>query len=125
MINVESKILSVSKGSELAQKARELQFHFDTEGTPVMIGGGLLAHTIIGVNFDEVTGSVQYLILDPHYTGAEDIKTITGKVIIVMNQIFTIFIFIFRDGLVGKTLNSGKKIHFIIYAYQLDPKDIK
>lgn len=94
MINVESKILSVSNGSELAQKARELQFHFDTEGTPVMIGGGLLAHTIIGVNFDEITGSVQYLILDPHYTGAEDIKTITGKVIISKNRIFLNFFLI-------------------------------
>ncbi|RNA29814.1 ufm1-specific protease 2 [Brachionus plicatilis] len=79
MINVDSKIMSISKGSELAQKARELQYHFETEGTPVMIGGGVLAHTIIGVNFDELTGSVQYLILDPHFVGAEDIKTISEK----------------------------------------------
>ncbi|RNA02590.1 ufm1-specific protease 2, partial [Brachionus plicatilis] len=41
--------------------------------------GGVLAHTIIGVNFDELTGSVQYLILDPHFVGAEDIKTISEK----------------------------------------------
>lgn len=80
MLNVDSKIMSVSKGSELADKARELQYHFETEGTPVMIGGGVLAHTIIGVDFDELTGEVKYLILDPHYTGGEDIKTITSKV---------------------------------------------
>lgn len=43
-------------------------------------GGGVLAHTIIGVDFDELTGEVRYLILDPHYTGSEDIKTITSKV---------------------------------------------
>ncbi|CAN5951166.1 unnamed protein product [Sphagnum jensenii] len=79
MLNVDSRIISVSKGSELADKARELEYHFETEGTPVMIGGGVLAHTIIGVNFDELTGEVNYLILDPHYTGGEDIKTITSK----------------------------------------------
>jgi hypothetical protein len=26
-----------------------------------------------------MTGEVKYLILDPHYTGGEDIKTITTK----------------------------------------------
>ena len=45
------------------------------------IGGGVLAHTIIGVDFNEITGDVKFLILDPHYTGSEDIKTITNKVI--------------------------------------------
>lgn len=43
-------------------------------------GGGVLAHTIIGIDFDELTGNVKYLILDPHYTGGEDIKTIINKV---------------------------------------------
>lgn len=45
-----------------------------------MIGGGVLAHTIVGVDFDELTGDVKFLIFDPHYTGGEDIKTITSKV---------------------------------------------
>jgi hypothetical protein len=79
MLNVDSRIISVSRGSELAEKARELEYHFESEGTPIMIGGGVLAHTIIGVDFDELTGEVNYLILDPHYTGGEDIKTITSK----------------------------------------------
>lgn len=79
MLGVESKMISVSRGSELNEKARELQYHFETVGTPVMIGGGVLAHTIIGVDFNEMTGDVKYLILDPHYTGTEDIKTITTK----------------------------------------------
>ena len=43
-------------------------------------GGGVLAHTIIGVDFNELTGDVKFLILDPHYTGSEDIKTIVNKV---------------------------------------------
>ena len=47
-------------------------------------GGGVLAHTIIGVDFNELTGEVKFLILDPHYTGTEDIKTITGKVSLIL-----------------------------------------
>ena len=43
-------------------------------------GGGVLAHTILGVDFNEVSGDLQFLILDPHYTGAEDLKTIQDKV---------------------------------------------
>ena len=42
-------------------------------------GGGVLAHTILGVDFNETTGDLKFLILDPHYTGAEDLKTILDK----------------------------------------------
>lgn len=42
-----------------------------------------MAHTIIGVDFSELTGDVKFLILDPHYTGGEDIKTITNKVLFI------------------------------------------
>lgn len=40
----------------------------------------MLAHTILGVSFNEVTGDVKFLILDPHYTGGEDIRVIQDKV---------------------------------------------
>lgn len=43
-------------------------------------GGGVLAHTILGVAWSETTGDIRYLILDPHYTGAEDLQVITEKV---------------------------------------------
>ena len=43
-------------------------------------GGGVLAHTILGVDYNEKTGDLKFLILDPHYTGAEDLKTIQDKV---------------------------------------------
>lgn len=45
-----------------------------------LAGGGVLAHTILGVAWSETTGDIRYLILDPHYTGAEDIQVITEKV---------------------------------------------
>ncbi|GAB6021508.1 Ufm1-specific protease 2 [Chamberlinius hualienensis] len=79
LIGITSKIMSVSSGSELASKGRELVNHFNTQGTPIMIGGGVLAHTIIGVDFNPNSGDIKFLILDPHYTGAEDIKVIHKK----------------------------------------------
>lgn len=79
LLGVTSKILFVSQGSELATKGRELANHFQTEGTPVMIGGGVLAHTILGVAWSENSGQIRFLILDPHYTGGEDLQTITDK----------------------------------------------
>lgn len=43
-------------------------------------GGGVLAHTILGVAWSENSGQIRFLILDPHYTGGEDLQTITEKV---------------------------------------------
>ena len=34
----------------------------------------MLAHAIAGIDFDEKSGAVRYLILDPHYIGSEDVK---------------------------------------------------
>ncbi|XP_072526084.1 ufm1-specific protease 2 [Salminus brasiliensis] len=79
LLGVTSKILFVSRGSELASKGRELANHFETMGTPIMIGGGVLAHTILGVAWSEISGQIRFLILDPHYTGGEDLQTVTDK----------------------------------------------
>lgn len=40
----------------------------------------MLAHTILGVAWNETTGQIKFLILDPHYTGAEDLQVILEKV---------------------------------------------
>ncbi|VDO79589.1 unnamed protein product [Heligmosomoides polygyrus] len=79
LLGVESRFIITNSGAEVAERARELALHFQTVGTPVMIGGGQLAHTILGVDFDENTGECQFLVLDPHYTGSEDLKTILAK----------------------------------------------
>lgn len=39
-----------------------------------------MAHTILGVAWNEITGHIKFLILDPHYTGAEDLQVILEKV---------------------------------------------
>ena len=35
------------------------------------LGGGVLAHTILGVEWNEETGDMRWLILDPHFTGVD------------------------------------------------------
>ncbi|KDR23802.1 probable Ufm1-specific protease 2 isoform X2 [Zootermopsis nevadensis] len=79
MLGVTSRILSVSSGEELGSLGGELAYHFKIEGTPIMIGGGVLAHTILGVDFNKNSGDLKFLILDPHYTGSEDLQIIQGK----------------------------------------------
>uniref|UniRef100_T1IZG3 Probable Ufm1-specific protease 2 n=1 Tax=Strigamia maritima TaxID=126957 RepID=T1IZG3_STRMM len=79
LIGVAAKIMNLSSGSDLSIKGRELAIHFKTQGTPIMIGGGVLAHTIIGVDFNDSTGDLKFLVLDPHYTGTEDLYIIQNK----------------------------------------------
>ena len=42
-------------------------------------GGGVLAHTIVGIAFNELTGDSRFVVLDPHYPGKEDLTTIHKK----------------------------------------------
>jgi hypothetical protein len=69
---ISAKVSSLSNGGEITTRSRELARHFDTHGTPVMIGGGVKAFTILGVAvhpFDD--DQSQFLILDPHYPGSD------------------------------------------------------
>ncbi|KAE9418904.1 hypothetical protein Angca_008223, partial [Angiostrongylus cantonensis] len=79
LLGIQSRYIITSSGAEVIEKARELSLHFETVGTPVMIGGAQLAHTILGVDFNEGSGECNFLVLDPHYTGSEDIKVVLGK----------------------------------------------
>ncbi|XGW28693.1 hypothetical protein V3C99_008466 [Haemonchus contortus] len=79
LLGIESRFIVTNSGAEVAERARELALHFQTVGTPVMIGGGQLAHTILGVDFDENSGDCAFLVLDPHYTGSEDLKVVLSK----------------------------------------------
>lgn len=78
LLGVCCKIINVRSGEELPEKCRELALHFETQGTPVMIGGGVLAYTLLGVDYNEVSGDCAFLILDPHYTGNDDLKKIVN-----------------------------------------------
>uniref|UniRef100_A0A2A4JZR1 Probable Ufm1-specific protease 2 n=1 Tax=Heliothis virescens TaxID=7102 RepID=A0A2A4JZR1_HELVI len=79
LLGVQSRIIFANTGAELQSYAHDLVHHFQTHGSPIMIGGGVLAHTILGVEFNSASNEIRYLILDPHYTGAEDLSTVISK----------------------------------------------
>ncbi|KAL1505588.1 hypothetical protein ABEB36_005118 [Hypothenemus hampei] len=79
LLGITCKILYVSSGEEMSTKGPELVNHFETQGSPIMIGGGVLAHTILGVDYNQQTGNLKFLILDPHYTGDENLNVIQNK----------------------------------------------
>jgi len=84
--DVMCKILHSPTGPKVAGFTKELINHFDALGSPVMIGGSVLAYTILGiaVNTEQETlpngqPDVKFLILDPHYTGSESTDAIIAK----------------------------------------------
>ncbi|TYJ99214.1 putative Ufm1-specific protease [Cucumis melo var. makuwa] len=78
LLGVSCKIINVRSGAELPEKCRELAAHFESQGTPIMIGGGVLAYTLLGVDYNEASGDCGFLILDPHYTGSDEVKKIVS-----------------------------------------------
>lgn len=80
-IGVSSRIVRLNSGEEIVAHVKELAAHFARDGTPIMIGGGVLAYTLLGVAFsDRPDSQPRLLILDPHYTGApNNLKAIKDK----------------------------------------------
>ncbi len=39
----------------------------------------MLAHTILGVDIDDESDAVKFLVLDPHYTGTDNITSVQNK----------------------------------------------
>lgn len=79
LLNVVCRLLNVQVGESINDFAHELANHFKKHGTPVMIGGGVLAHTILGVEINDETDDIRYLVLDPHYTGADQLMQVQNK----------------------------------------------
>ena len=77
VIGVDCKILSLKSGAEFKDHTEELIEHFNVYGTPIMIGGGVLAYTLLGIEL--TPKGAKYLILDPHYVGEENVQTIVSK----------------------------------------------
>lgn len=78
-MGIDSRILNVRTGAQMADLGPDLSMHFQSQGTPIMIGGGVLAHTILGIDYNAETNELKFLILDPHYTGADDLAVIQSK----------------------------------------------
>ncbi|KAK2964845.1 putative Ufm1-specific protease 2 [Blattamonas nauphoetae] len=81
--DIESKIINMQSGSEFDSHFSELFDHFRTQGTPIMIGGGVLAYTLLGIRQvitkQSPTPTIEYLILDPHFKGGERITDIINE----------------------------------------------
>jgi len=78
-LGVQCKTMSCNSGHDIGANARQLAHHFETQGTPVMIGGGQLAFTLLGVDFNDQTGEARFLIMDPHYVGPDELSSIQPK----------------------------------------------
>lgn len=94
LLGIDCKTINVSSGGELESRIPELIDHFESVGSPIMIGGGVLAHTIVGVAFDDATREGRFLILDPHYTGHHNINGIKEIVFQRTRGIFENILFI-------------------------------
>lgn len=79
LLQIDCRIHQCPSGEEMVGAGQILLRHFQTQGTPVMIGGGVLAHTILGVDYNQDIGSIKFLILDPHYIGPEELRLVLGK----------------------------------------------
>jgi len=116
-LGVESRFISVNSGEEMSTRASDLADHFASFGGPVMIGGGVLAHTIIGVAVDKAAGEAKWLILDPHFTGVDWSKDKEGKLSENSGQIT-------QKGWVGwKGTDFWKKGAFYNMCLPQTPKD--
>jgi len=78
-IGVTCKTQWFASGEDVVANGRMFVHHFASQGTPVMIGGGELAFTLLGVDFNDRTGEIRFLIMDPHYTGSDDLSMIRPK----------------------------------------------
>ena len=79
LLDIDCQILNLNSGTEILNYLPVLKQHFENYGSPVMIGGGVLAYTLLGFAEDEDDPEkTQFLILDPHYKGKEDLKLITN-----------------------------------------------
>eukprot|EP01107_Rhizomastix_libera_P005181 TRINITY_DN1842_c0_g2_i1.p1 TRINITY_DN1842_c0_g2~~TRINITY_DN1842_c0_g2_i1.p1 ORF type:complete len:707 (+),score=224.12 TRINITY_DN1842_c0_g2_i1:307-2121(+) len=90
LFGVDCKVLHFKSGKDVTSSIDKIAQHFKTDGTPIMIGGGVLAYTLLGVDYvptDEDSLSLtqsktvepRFLILDPHYTGADDPDSVRSK----------------------------------------------
>jgi len=77
--DISCKIIHCPSGIEVSSKMEELYFHFEKEGTPIMLGGAGGARILLGIHYNQTTGQKKFLLLDPHYVGDEDLDRILNE----------------------------------------------
>ena len=72
LYDIPSKIVHVNSGNKLVDHVDSISNHFETFGSPIMMGGDQDASSkgIFGVA-QERNGRSYFLIIDPHYYGSD------------------------------------------------------
>lgn len=78
-VGVDCRMLYCQDAEDMVSQAPALLAHLRNAGTPVMMGCGQYAYTLIGLCYNSNKGEAGFLIADPHYTGADELKTILNK----------------------------------------------
>merc|ERR1719401_909917 len=78
-LGVDCRMLHCQDSADMASQVPQLLRHLESEGTPIMMGAGAYAYTLVGLCHDSSSGEAAFLIVDPHYTGADELKTILHK----------------------------------------------
>jgi hypothetical protein len=78
-LDILCKLHYVNPPDDLPSYSLQLLEHFRTQGTPVVMGAGEYAYTMVGLVYDPDSGASAYAIVDPHYTGADEWKPILTK----------------------------------------------
>lgn len=79
LLGVDCQFFDFSLGAQVVNNLPKLRAHFETSRTPVMIGGTVLAWTLLGIAVDEEQPqNSKFLILDPHYKGKDELKLIAN-----------------------------------------------
>lgn len=63
LLEIECRFIVLEKGSDIRKYYRRIHDHFISQGTPVMIGGGVLAFTCLGIQWSEGSTECRFLIL--------------------------------------------------------------
>ena len=63
LFGVDCKYILLDKGKDICNHIEKLYYHFVNQNTPVMIGGGVLAFTCIGMQWNQKSGECKLLIL--------------------------------------------------------------
>eukprot|EP01066_Platyproteum_vivax_P013229 Platyproteum_vivax@DN599_c0_g1_i1.p1 len=78
-LGFQSKILFLNDAASLSLYSVKLLTHFNEHGSPIMMGVGNFAYTLVGVATETDGDETAYCVVDPHYTGSDTLKTILDK----------------------------------------------
>eukprot|EP00371_Babesia_bovis_P003381 XP_001612028.1 protein of unknown function (DUF1671) protein family [Babesia bovis T2Bo] len=78
-LNYDTKTFYLSDVTEFRNYNILIAKHFDTVGSPIIMGAGMYAYVIIGICIGATSNDVAYLIADPHYVGDDNVKNIQTK----------------------------------------------